>query len=71
MTEKKEKIQDQLKQLEGIAAWFEKEGDFDVEDGLEKVKEGAALVKQLKGRLKEVENEFKELEATVEKEKEG
>jgi exonuclease VII small subunit len=68
MTEKKEKIQDQLKQLEEIATWFEKEGDFDVEDGLEKVKEGALLVKKLKARIAEVENEFKEIEATVEKE---
>ena len=55
-------IQSQLKKLEDIASWFEKDDNFDVEEGLKKVKEGAELVKQLKGRIKEVENEFRELE---------
>lgn len=58
-------IQSQLKKLEDIAAWFEKEEDFDVEEGLKKVKEGAELVKKLKGRIKEVENEFREVEAEM------
>ena len=31
MKEKKDTIQEQLKDLENIASWFEKEGDFDVE----------------------------------------
>ncbi len=69
MTEKKDNIQEQLKELEAIASWFEKD-DFDVEEGLKKVKEGAELVKKLKGRIKEVENEFNELQAEIEKEKE-
>ncbi len=68
MNEKKENIKEQLKELEGIAKWFEKEEDFDVEEGLKKVKEGAKLVKKLKGRLKEVENEFNEIEADISKE---
>ncbi|MBP9759757.1 MAG: exodeoxyribonuclease VII small subunit [Candidatus Pacebacteria bacterium] len=55
-------IQSQLKKLEEIASWFEKDENFDVEEGLKKVKEGAELVKKLKGRIKEVENEFRELE---------
>ena len=63
MTGKEENIQDQLKELEDIAKWFEKDDEFDVEEGLKKVKEGAELVKKLKGRLKDVENEFRELEA--------
>lgn len=67
MTEKKDNIQAQLKQLEAIAEWFEKEEDFDVEEGLKKVREGAELVKKLKGRIKEVENEFNELEADLAK----
>lgn len=58
-------IQTQLKRLEEIAAWFEKGDDFDVEEGLKKVKEGAELVKNLKGRIKEVENEFREIEADL------
>jgi exonuclease VII small subunit len=67
MPEKNDHIQEQLKQLEAIATWFEKEEDFDVEEGLKKVKEGAELVKKLKGRIKEVENEFRELEADLKK----
>jgi len=66
MTEKKDGIQEQLKELESIAEWFEKEEDFDVEEGLKKVKEGAELVKKLKGRIKEVENEFNELQVEIE-----
>ena len=62
---KGETIREQLKELEAIAAWFEKESDFDVEEGLQKVKEGAALVKKLKDRIKAVENEFQELEGEL------
>ncbi len=62
MTNKKETIQEQLKELEAIAAWFEKDSDFDIEEGLAKVKEGAVLVKKLQERIKDVENEFRELE---------
>lgn len=65
MATKGDTIREQLKELEDIAAWFEKESDFDVEEGLKKVKEGAALVKKLKDRIKAVENEFHELEADV------
>ncbi len=68
MTEKKDSIETQLRELEGIAEWFEKEEEFDLEEGLQKVKEGAELVKKLKSRIKEVENEFNELEATFAKE---
>jgi len=65
MATKGDTIREQLKELEDIAAWFEKESDFDVEEGLKKVKEGAALVKKLKDRIKAVENEFQELEADL------
>ncbi|KKS34947.1 MAG: hypothetical protein UU98_C0044G0003 [Parcubacteria group bacterium GW2011_GWD2_42_14] len=65
MQEKKVSIQAQLKDLENIATWFEKDDAFDVEEGLRKVKEGAELVKKLKTRLKEVENEFRELEVEM------
>jgi len=58
-------IQAQLKKLEEIASWFEADDEFDVEEGLKKVKEGAELVKKLKGRIREVENEFKELEVEL------
>lgn len=68
MPEKKDSIQTQLKELEDIAQWFEKEGDFDIEEGLKKVKEGAVLVKKLKTRIQEVENDFRELEVEMTKE---
>lgn len=55
-------IQNQLKKLEAIATWFEKEDDFDIEEGLVKVREGADLVKALKERIQAVENEFRVLE---------
>lgn len=61
----KDTIQAQLKRLEEIAAWFERDEQFDVEEGLAKVKEGAALVKALRERVKAVENEFRELEADL------
>ncbi len=64
MTEKKNKetLSGSLNKLEEIAEWFERERDFDIEEGLVKVKEGVELVKKLKARLKAVENEFKELQ---------
>ena len=65
MAPKGDTIREQLKELEAIAAWFEKESDFDVEEGLQKVKEGAVLVKKLKDRIQEVENEFQELKADL------
>lgn len=70
MATKGDTIRDQLKELEDIAAWFEKDSDFDVEEGLKKVKEGAVLVKKLKDRIKAVENEFHELEADLSKDDE-
>lgn len=60
-TKKQQSIQEQLKELQELVQWFEKDDEFDVEEGMRRVKEGAALVQELKGRLKEVENEFREV----------
>jgi len=57
----KKSIKEKLSELEQIAAWFEKQKDVDVEEGLKRVKEGAVLIKDLKERLREVENEFEEI----------
>jgi exodeoxyribonuclease VII small subunit len=57
----KKGIKEKLNELEQIAAWFEKQKDVDVEEGLKRVKEGAVLIKDLKERLREVENEFDEI----------
>ena len=59
-------INEELKKLEAIALWFEKEEAVDVEKGLTKVKEGVQLIKGLRGRLKEVSNEFNEIKAGIE-----
>jgi hypothetical protein len=62
----KNSIGEKLKNLEGIAAWFEKQEEVDVEVGLEKVKEARDLIKDLEGSLKEVENEFIEIKGEIE-----
>ncbi len=43
--------------LEEINAWFQNE-DFNLDEGLLKLKEGKELIKQCRARLQEVENEF-------------
>ncbi len=70
MAEQKDNIQSQLEALEEIASWFEQEDEFDVEEGLQRVKEGAALVKKLKKRIQTVENEFRELEKDMARDEE-
>lgn len=57
-----------LKQLNTITAWFEKQNQVDVEEGLKKVKEAAGLIKASKTRLKEIENEFIEIKAEIQEE---
>ena len=46
-----------LKQLEEINNWFQNE-DFNLDEGLEKLKLGKDLIKQCRTRLQQVENEF-------------
>ena len=58
----KESIKASIKKLEELATWFEKDNEFDIEEGLKKVKEGGALVKSLKTQLTDVENEFREIQ---------
>lgn len=57
----KNKLKDQLKSLEEIVEWFDKQEEVDVEAGLDKVKEGVVLIKVAKERLKELENEFEKV----------
>lgn len=59
--DKKINLNDALKKLESIAAWFESRREVDVEEGLKKVKEGAVLAGDVKNRLREIENEFEEV----------
>jgi exodeoxyribonuclease VII small subunit len=46
-----------INQLEEINSWFQNE-DFNLDEGLEKLKLGKVLIKKCRGRLQQVENEF-------------
>jgi exodeoxyribonuclease VII small subunit len=46
-----------IKQLEEINSWFQNE-DFNLDEGLQKLKVGKDLIKKCRGRLQQVENEF-------------
>ena len=46
-----------IKQLEEINNWFQNE-DFNLDEGLQKLKLGKDLIKKCRGRLQQVENEF-------------
>lgn len=60
-------LNDTLKKLSQIVAWFESQDELDVEKGLEYVKEGATLIKLSKARLSEIENEFQEIKKEIQK----
>ena len=62
----KTNINDSLKRIAEIAAWFEQQKEVDVETGLEKVREGARLIAVARERLREIENEFVEVKKEME-----
>ena len=55
-------LNDNLKRLAEISAWFGSQNEIDIELGLEKVKEAAELIKSSKERLEKLENQFTEIE---------
>jgi exodeoxyribonuclease VII small subunit len=59
MTDEPKKIDftQSINKLEDINAWFQNE-DFNLDEGLQKLKEGKELIKKCRTRLQEVENEF-------------
>jgi translation elongation factor EF-1beta len=59
---KKESLNENLKQLAEISAWFNSQKEIDIEAGLEKVKIAAELIKTSRQQLDSLENEFKEIE---------
>ena len=63
--EKKNNLQESIKKLQEIVAWFESRREIDVEEGLKKVKEGAELARFAKKRLAEIENEFEEVRGKI------
>ncbi len=61
----KTNLNETLKKLANIVAWFESQSELDVEKGMEYVKEGADLIKDSRERLTEIENEFKEVKKSI------
>jgi exodeoxyribonuclease VII small subunit len=59
MTDEPKKIDftQSINKLEDTNAWFQNE-DFNLDEGLQKLKEGKELIKKCRTRLQEVENEF-------------
>jgi exodeoxyribonuclease VII small subunit len=59
MTDEPKKIDftQSINKLEEINEWFQND-DFNLDEGLAKLKEGKALIKACRTRLQEVENEF-------------
>lgn len=62
MAENKTNLNENLKKLAEISAWFNSQKELDLELGLEKVKEAAAIIKSSKEQLEKLENEFQEIE---------
>lgn len=58
-------LTENLRKLQVIIDWFDRQEEVDVEKALEKVKEGAVLIRQSKERLHEVENEFEEVKKEI------
>jgi exonuclease VII small subunit len=61
-------LNNSLKRLAEITAWFDAQEAVDVEEGLNKVKEAVSLIKACKERLKGVENEFEEIQKELDTE---
>jgi hypothetical protein len=59
---KKESLNENLKKLAEISAWFNAQKELDIEQGLEKVRQAADLIKISRSQLDSLENEFKEIE---------
>jgi exodeoxyribonuclease VII small subunit len=56
-TQQKVDFTQSVNRLEEINSWFQNE-DFNLDEGLQKLREGNELIKMCRTRLKEVENEF-------------
>jgi len=59
-------LNNNLKRLAEITAWFDAQDEIDVEEGLKLVKEAVGLISASKERLKAVENEFEEIKKEIE-----
>jgi exodeoxyribonuclease VII small subunit len=62
--ENKSEFAQNWEELKAINDWFRQQ-DFDLEEGLEKLKLGEELVKKCQKRLKEIDNQFTEVEKSL------
>ncbi len=58
-------IDETLRSLEEIAAWFEEQKESNLEEGLKKVEEAAKLLDSGRKRLGEIENRFEEVKGRI------
>lgn len=54
-----------MKELNSLAEWFQQD-DFDLEEGLTKLRRGKDLIVECQKRLNDVENEFLEIKEDME-----
>ncbi|QQS21154.1 MAG: hypothetical protein IPL87_01315 [Candidatus Moraniibacteriota bacterium] len=60
-------IDDTLKKLERIAAWFDAQQEPKLEEGLKKIEEAARLLAISRERLLEIQNRFEEVKKIVDR----
>ncbi len=62
--ENKSEFAQNWEELKAINDWFRQQ-DFDLEEGLEKLKLGEKLIKKCQKRLEEIDNQFTEVEKSL------
>ena len=62
--ENKSEFAQNWEELKAINDWFRQQ-DFDLEEGLEKLKLGENLIKKCQKRLEEIDNQFTEVEKSL------
>lgn len=62
--ENKSEFAQNWEELKAVNDWFRQQ-DFDLEEGLEKLKLGEELVKKCQKRLEEIDNQFTEVEKSL------
>ncbi len=58
-------LNNNLKRLAEITAWFDAQDQVDVEEGLKLVREAVGLISASKERLVGIENEFEEIKKEI------
>lgn len=62
---KQHNLKEYLREIGKITAWFDAQGEIDIEEAMEKVKHAVGLIQSSKDRLAEVENEFQEIRKEI------